>query len=551
MYNILYENPDEDLFSRLMKVRKIEDNFEDFINPSFSKYWIDPFALNDIQKAIDRVLFAIKKNEKIMIFGDYDVDWITSSYLIYTFFTKYLWYNNISIRLPNRLEDWYGIKSYHLDEIKKLWVSLVITVDNWITAIWEALHAKKLWIDMIITDHHKNLDELPDAFALVNPHVSPDYSFKWLAWVWVAFKFVTAIANKVITDNSIKKEIINYLLPIVCIWTVADCVPLVNENRLFVKMWLDIINNRKWIPPSLENLLNYLKIKWKIDTFHIWFLIAPRLNASWRMVTPYESLHCLLNQDSCKQLQFLDKMEELNTQRKKMQDDAYKQAEKIVDFDKKVLIYHSEELHDGIVWLVAWRLTEKYHKPSVVFAVKKHEWIATASLRWPEYFDIVNMLNKASKYLITFGGHKQAGWLTTKIENLQTVVEIFYKYCDKNIKNKDTIKQINIDTYLYPWEMKDTKIWEIERLAPFGEWNQEPLFMLEKISFNKAEKVWKNWNWHLKIHANKSWINFPILFWWKWADIDSVERNVEKDIVWKVRADTFNWWFFIDWVDII
>lgn len=552
MYNILYENPDEDLFTRLLKIRNVDEEIENFLNPTFSKYWIDPFLLNDINLAIDRIKLAIKKNEKIMIFGDYDVDWITSSFLIYTFFTKYLWYNNISIRLPNRLEDWYWIKTYHLDEIHSLGVSLVITVDNWITAINEALHAKKLWIDMIITDHHKNLDELPDAFATINPHVSPNYSFKWLAWVWVAFKFISALANNLISDSNIKKDIINYLLPIVSIGTVADCVPLVNENRLFVKMWLDIINQKKWIPPSLDNLLKYLKIKWKIDTFHIWYLIAPRLNASGRMITPYESLHCLLNHDSCKQLQYLDKMEELNTKRKKLQDDSYKQAEKIVDLDKKVLIYASEELHDWIVWLVAWRLTEKYHKPSVVFAIKPKEWIAVASLRWPEYFDIVAMLNKVSKYLITYWGHKQAGWLTSKIENLQTVVEIFYKYWEKNIKKKDTIKTINVDTYLYPWEFKDKKISEIEKLAPFGEGNQEPVFMLEWIVFDTIEKVWKNWNWHMKIHANKSWVGFPILFWGKWGEIENVERNIEKNIIWKVRSDNFSSnWFFVDGMDII
>lgn len=551
MYNILYDNPDEDIFTRLLKIRNVEENIENFLNPSFANYWLDPFLLSDIDKSIDRIEVAMKKNEKIMIFGDYDVDGITSSYLLYTFFTKFLWYKNISIRLPNRLEDWYWIKINHIDELHKLNVDLIITVDNWITAIKEAIHAKNLWIDMIITDHHKNLDQVPDAFAIINPHVSEKYPFKFLAWVWVAFKFASAISNRLIKDPQTKKDIINYLMPIVSIGTVADCVPLINENRLFVKMGLDLINEKKWIPNSITNLLKYLNIKTKIETFHIWYMIAPRLNASWRMVTPYESLFCLLNWDSEKQCQYLDKMEELNTKRKKLQDELLKKAEASIDTEKKILIFADEEMHDGIIWLVAWRLTEKHHKPSVIITLKPQEGLATASLRGPDYFDIVKMLEKAGKLLITFWWHKQAWWMTCKLADLPTVTQIFEDYCDKKIKQKDIKKTTNIDTYLYEWELQKNSLENIDRLAPFGEWNQEPIFMIEKTVVNSVEKVWKNWWAHLKVHVNK-WDNkFPVMFRWKWSQIDTIEKNVEKNIVWKIKTDTFNWGFFIDWVDII
>lgn len=550
-YQILYENTNENIFSRLMKIRNIDDDIESFLNPSFSNYWLDPYLLNDFDKAIYRIEKAIQNNEKIMVFGDYDVDWITWSYLIYTFFSKFLGYKNISIRLPNRLEDWYWIKDYHLDEIKSQWVSLVITVDNWITAIKEAIHARNIWLDIIITDHHKQLDEIPQWYAVVNPQISPNYYFKWISWVWVAFKLVSALSNKLIKDNEKKKQVINYLLPIVAIWTVADCVPLVHENRLFVKLWLEYINKRKWIPPSLDNFLNYLNIKWDIDTFHIWFLIAPRINAWWRIMSPYDSLHCLLYSDPVKQIKYLDKIEELNQERKKIQEELFKKADQLIDKEKNILIAASDWFHEWIIWIVAWRLTEKHYKPSIILAIDEEKWVAVWSLRWPDYFSVIELLYHIWEDLDRFWWHKQAWWMTVKLDKLETVINKIYEYCEKNIQTQEIKKLIYVDTPIYNWELKTEILWDIDKFAPYWEWNPQPIFLLEDIVVNSAEKVWKTGNWHLKLHVSKAWNNFPVLFWGKWWEIENIERNIPKKIIWKIRKDEFNWWFFIDWNSII
>ncbi len=178
IYNILYDNPNEELLTRLLKIRNITENVDAFLEARLQDYWIDPFLLNDMEAAVERIIFAIKTKQKIMIFGDYDVDGVTSSYILYKFITKHLSYKNISIQYPDRIKEGYGIKKIHLDNMKAKGIDLVITVDNGIASLEEALYAKQLGIDLIITDHHQDLESIPQAIAVVNPQISPNYSFK-------------------------------------------------------------------------------------------------------------------------------------------------------------------------------------------------------------------------------------------------------------------------------------------------------------------------------------------------------------------------------------
>ena len=280
-YQILNQDADLSLIQRLLKVRNVSDAPQDFLNPSIANYRLDPFLLNDMEKWVDRIIDAMKRKEKIMIFGDYDVDGITSSFSVYKFISYFLGYKNISIRYPNRVEDGYGLKNKHLDAMKHEGVQLIITVDNGIASVEEAKYAKELWIDMVVTDHHHALETLPDVCALINPQVSPLYPFKWLAGVGVAFKLINALLSKSTFSKEKKNQIFNYFLPIVAIGTVADVVPLVQENRVIVKRGLELMNyHPDLLPKGLQGFLNFLNLKGKIDTFHIGFVIGPRINAS-------------------------------------------------------------------------------------------------------------------------------------------------------------------------------------------------------------------------------------------------------------------------------
>ena len=200
-YQILNQDNNLPLIQRLLWVRNISEKPDFFLDPRIAHYWKDPFLLNDMEKWVERIIQALKNKEKIMIFWDYDVDGITSSFCVYKFITEFLGYKNISIMYPDRLKDGYGLKNKHLDEIKAKGVSLIITVDNGITSVQEAEYAKELGIDLIITDHHHKLDQVPDSYALINPQVSPNYTFKGLAGVWVAFKLINALLTKTNFDK--------------------------------------------------------------------------------------------------------------------------------------------------------------------------------------------------------------------------------------------------------------------------------------------------------------------------------------------------------------
>lgn len=550
-YHVIHDNPDEDLLTRLFKVRWIDDNIESFLNPKLNNYRLDPFLLHDMDKAVQRIITAISNKEKIMIFGDYDVDGVTSSYILYEFITRFLKYKKVSIQYPDRIKEWYGIKKIHVDDMKQKWVQLIITVDNGITSVQEALYAKEKNIDLIITDHHQNLEFIPEALAVVNPQISPNYPFKGLAGVGVAFKLICALLTKFDFSQKEKNHIFNYFIPVVAIWTVADVVPLVHENRIIVKKWLQSLNSRKDLPESLKWFLEFLNIKWVIETYHIGFIIWPRINAGGRIKSPYDSLYSLLY-SGAKQLEYLENLELINTERRKMQERMFKEAESMINLEKKILIAFDEEFHEWIVGIVSWRLTEKYYKPSMIMKINQEKQIAVASLRWPEYFSVINMIKDSWDLLERFGGHKWAGWLTVKLEHLDALIKKFNEYCEISITENNLIKSIKIDTKIYEHERNDEILEKIDQLAPFGEGNKEPIFLLEDIHIAKIEKVGTRGKCHLKIHAKFGNKKIVSMFRWKGDEVEAFisRHKTPVSLIGKIRRDTFNGWFYLEWSDI-
>lgn len=550
-YKVLYDNQDDSLHMRLLKIRNVEEHIDQFLDPKLADFWKDPFLLNDMEKAVDRIIAAIKNQEKIMIFGDYDVDGVTSSYILYKCITKYLWYANISIQYPDRIKDGYGMKCFHLDSMKEKGIDLVITVDNGITSVAEAAHAKELGITMIITDHHKNLEIIPDAFAVVNPQVSPNYSFKGIAGVGVTFKLINALLTKTKFTPEKKNQIFNYFLPVVAIGTVADVVPLVDENRVIVKKWLEIMNRHPdKIPSGLRGLLSFLNIKKDIDTYHIGFVIGPRINAGGRIASPYDSLYSLLHSGE-KQIKHLEKLEWINTERRAMQERMFKDAESNICLDDSMITIASEDFHEWVVGIVSGRLTEKYNKPSAVFKIDAEKGIAVASLRWPDYFDVITMIQSAEHLLERFGGHRWAGGLSVKVENLDALCTYFKEYCKTHISDANLIKIGSVDTILYPHEWTDDILAQINQLAPFGEGNQEPTFLLQNMTIDKVEKVWSSGKGHLKIYAKHGEQKVNILFWSKGDLVSSIDKTQALSLVGKIKKDTFNGGWYVDGVEII
>ncbi|MFA7717676.1 MAG: single-stranded-DNA-specific exonuclease RecJ [Candidatus Absconditabacterales bacterium] len=551
-FKLIYDNPKEDLLTRLFKVRGIDDNIDSFLDPKLSDYRGDPFLLNDMEKSVQRIILAMKNKEKIMIFGDYDVDGITSSYILYQFLIKFLHYKQVSIQYPDRIEDGYGIKKKHIDDIKSKGVSLIITVDNGISTVQEAEYAKELGIDIIITDHHQHGEKIPPAFAVITPLISPEYPFKYLAGVGVAFKLICALTERSTLTKDIKNRVFNYFLPVVAIGTVADVVPLIHENRVIVKRGLELINrNHEHMPTSLKGFLKYLNLKDNVDTFHIGFIIGPRINAGGRIESPYDSLKALLYTGE-KQVAHLDKIEGINTERKRMQEEALKKAEGLIDLNERILIATDESFHEGIVGIVAGRLTERYTKPCMILKINKETNLCVASLRGPDYFNIIEMISTASDLLERFGGHKGAGGLAVKLENLDKLIQRFQTHCNDCIQDHDLIKSIKVDTKIYQHEWDNEILGKIQKLAPFGEGNSEPVLLLEDITINKVEKVGNNGKSHLKIHGQFGDNKITAMFRGKGSEVESlITRNSSLiTVIGKIRKDTYNGGYFIDGADI-
>lgn len=263
-------------------------------------------------------------------------------------------------------------------------------------------------------------------------------------------------------------------------------------------------------------------------------------------MTPYDSLYVLLHTGD-KQLHFLEHLDTLNTERKKIQESAYKHAIATMNHDQRIIFSASDDFHEWVIGIVAGKLTEKFHKPSIVLSIDHEKWHAVASLRWPEYFSVIDMLYDAAPLLERYGGHKQAWGLTVKIENLEALEKKLYEYTQHAIQDDMLRKCIEVDTKLYHHEMTRETVENIMSLAPFGQGNEEPLFLMDEMTITHAEKVGKTWAGHLKLHIkNNENLSFHALFWGEWEKLKEIEKWSGTKLIGTLKKDDFNGGVFID-----
>lgn len=556
-YRLLTENHTSPLLDRLLSVRWVFEEHESFLNPTLSENRWDSFNLNDMDKGTDILIQAMKDRKSICIFGDYDVDGVTSSYLMYLLLSQYLKYPKVKIMYPDRLKDGYGMKIHHVDTMKAAGHDLIITVDNGITSIQEMIHAKNLGMQVIITDHHKALEIIPEADAVINPQISNNYEFKWLCWAGVVFKFTHALLKKSTLSPEQQQSIMNHFLPIVSIATVADCVPLLGENRAIVKRWLAQMTRRKYILPSLDWLLDFVNISWPLKSFHIGFVIGPRINAWWRLATGYDSLKTLLFTGE-KQIEALKNLDTINDERKKLQKDALELCLEQIDVQQSILIATDPSFHEGIVGIVAGRITEKYNKPSIVLHISSEKNIAVWSLRGPDHFDVMKMMQRIQTQsygkwkesdkgiLIRFGGHKQAWWLSIHLDDLWILKQLAQDYASSTITAQQEKKQINVDTILHAHEWNETTLKPLDQMEPFGKSNEEPIFALQNTLIKWVETVGTRGKWHLKITLNHEWKHIEALYRSKGDRWEEFSLWSQIDIIGKVKFDHYKQQHYID-----
>ncbi len=440
----------------------------------------DPYLLKDMEKAAARIRQAQEKHEKITIYGDYDVDGITSIAILY----KHLREMGIEVDyyVPDRMQEGYGINRDALDKIREGGTSLIITVDTGITAVEESEYAKEIGLDVIVTDHHECKEQIPAVYASVDPKRKDcPYPFKSLAGVGVVFKLIQAL-----DDKESLPELMEKYSDLMCLGTVADISPLVDENRVIVTEGLKRFRATKNV--GLKALIDVSTNGKAITTSTIGYTIAPRINASGRLGCASRSVELFLTEDADRAKELAESLCEENTLRQQTEQKMFREAMEYLENhpevkEDNVIVIPHENWHHGIVGIVSSKITEKFYKPSILFAIDGDE--AKGSGRSVNGFNLFGALESSSDLLEKFGGHELAAGLTIKAEN----IEEFRK------KINDCSKDQFSETMLTPTILLDAAIKvpyitletvnDINRLQPFGVDNPTPLFAVRNIKIHK------------------------------------------------------------------
>ena len=441
-------NMSELLATVLVNRNIVEDSdIKMFLEPTRNDFH-DPYMMPDMEKAVDRILKAINNNEKVMIYGDYDVDGITSI----TVLKKFLQARGLKtgFYIPNRLNEGYGLNKNAIKKIADEGYSLIITVDCGISCIEEIKYAYELGMEVIVTDHHEPLDELPDALAIIDcKRKGSKYPFNSLAGVGVAFKLAQAISKKLELDE---KEYLKYL-DIVCVGTISDIVPLVDENRVIAKLGLKLVEVTKNL--GLKSLLITSGYK-EINSNTISFGIAPRINACGRMGFEEDALNLFLNEDKDNVLSITDRLNSYNKERQEIEkrifDDVVSKIEKEKLDEKNAIVVAGEGWHHGVIGIVASKITDLYFKPTILICLEDGK--GKGSGRSVPGFDLHDALCKCSDYLEKYGGHEMAVGLSLDWGNVQNFADKFEEIAKKE-HTEEIVSIVKIDKEI---KLKDIDI---------------------------------------------------------------------------------------------
>lgn len=496
-----------------------------------------PFLLKDIDKAVERLEIAKEKGEPVWIYGDYDVDGITSVSLCYLAL-KELGYN-VKYYIPLR-DEGYGLNIEALNYIKSEGGTLTITVDCGISSHKEIAHANEIGIDIIVTDHHEINNGNPPAFAVINPkREDNEYKFKYLAGVGTAFFLISALFEK----NNLKDELYKYL-DIVAIGTVADIVPLLKENRIFVKEGLEYLRRSKWLGINMliKKIFEDYETR-KFNTYDIGFIIAPIFNAAGRLEDAKRAVELFIERDHRVCSTIISELLSKNSERKEIQEDIFQKAvEKIENeklYENAVLIVGEEGFHHGVIGIVASKILDRYYKPTIIMEIKKDEGIATASCRSIEGFNIIEALNNFSDLLLKYGGHSGAAGFSIKIENIPEFSKRLNEYAEKTISDIAFVKPIKIDKPLAFYKISYDFLDKISLLEPFGFGNSSPIFSLNNCQFDNLRLIGKDRK-HIMMNIIKDGQEFKNCVWFNSDDIfEELVSLTNIDIAFKLKLETF------------
>ena len=539
-YNWIYPNYDEN-FIKELESYSISKNIAKILNArnitdmtSVKKYFsdeyeegYDPFLMHNMQKAVDRINEAIENEEKILVYGDYDADGITSTVLLVE--TLISMGANVSSYIPNRFEEGYGPNKEAFTKIIDSGITLIITVDNGIAGVEEVDLANELGCDVIVTDHHKIQDTIPNAYAIIHPeHPEGNYPFKKLAGVGVAFKLAHALLE-IFPD---------FLLDLVAIGTIADMVSITDENRIFVKQGLELINEDPRI--GLKMLLELSGIDTKIDEQTVGFYIAPKLNSIGRMDSAKLGLTFLMAEEPVTARALAEQIEQYNIQRKQVTEDIVKDViSKIENSEKKQknVIMVSGEYHEGVLGIVASNIVEKYQKP--VFIMNEKEGVLKGSARSIFDFNIYVAMNKISDLFLAFGGHTLAAGFSFEKSNFEKIEEFLDNEFEEFKQNNDLKANKNIDIVTSLEDISYQFLNSLDALKPYGMDFEKPTVLIENaMVLNKTH--FGSEKQYLRLTIADEVGNLDCITFKDSVTFDKVEKNDIIDLLCNIDKNNFN-----------
>lgn len=502
-----------------------------FLKPTREDFH-DPYLIKDMEIAVQRIIKAINNKEKVTIYGDYDVDGITSITVLKSFLS------DIGLEcesyIPDRLEEGYGLNKNAIDSILKKGCDLMITVDCGISGNEEIDYANSLGIETIVTDHHEPGDKLPNAIAVIdNKRKDSTYPFRELAGVGVVFKLIQALGIKL----GLKEETYLKYLDIVCLGTISDIVPLVDENRVIAKLGLMLVQQTRNI--GLRSIINSSGYK-KVDSTTISFGVAPRVNACGRMGMAEEALNLFLSKNINEVNELTKRLNEHNSLRQSIEKQIFEEVLKQIeenDLDKhKVIVLGGKNWHHGVIGIVSSKVTEMYFKPSILLSFEE-DGIGKGSGRSIPGFDLHEALTKCGQIIEKFGGHSMAIGITLKKDKFEEFKNKFEQIAiDEHIER--IVPIIKIDAKINLDDINKEMVESLKQLEPFGEANKMPIFLFKNLKIDSIRALSEGKHLKLTLKDNNNIINAIGFNIGKLADEYRIGDKI--DVVGTLEINTFN-----------
>ena len=518
--------------ARVLMNRGIE-TFEcarDFFRPDISMLH-DPFLMDSMHAAVDRVLRALEQREKILVFGDYDVDGTNGAAMLMLFLRDIG--ADVIVHIPNRAQEGYGVSKVGIDRAYREHATLIVAVDCGITAVDQVEYARSLGIEVVICDHHEPGERLPAACAVLDP-VKPGcaYPFRYLSGCGVGFKLAQGIAKTLG-----RPELPNKYLDFVALATTADIVPLVGENRALVKLGLDLINTDP--RPGIRALLETAGVQLgSVQTEQVAFVIAPRINAAGRLGDAARAVDLLVSTDPVAARRCAEELEQENRNRRRIDKETFLSAQALVeeflDFEKdSAIVLHQEQWHPGVIGIVAARLVEKYYRPTIMMTTVKG--VAKGSARSIAGFDIYQALRKVEDKMIEFGGHKYAAGLSVELARLDEFKEAFNQAVKELLPEELLTPELRVDAEVSLGELTPKFVRIIDRFGPFGSQNTRPAFAARSVELvGEPRIVGKN---HLKLKLRQNGRVFDAIGFKLGGLLGEIDRSKRTlDIVFSIEA---------------